>query len=76
MRTIKTYFKGAPFYIASASRNVTLGAPREPIPTFREFRFSGLGQFRPNMVRNKLGRPFQVNKHIVARDADGERDHP
>ena len=29
MRTIKTYFKGAPFYIASASRNV--GFARFPV---------------------------------------------
>ncbi len=26
MRTIKTYIKGAPFYIASSYRNVALGA--------------------------------------------------
>jgi hypothetical protein len=29
MRTIKTYFKGAPFYIASSSRNV--GMVRFPV---------------------------------------------
>jgi len=32
MRTIKTYSKGAPFYIASASRHVEF----YQIPTFRE----------------------------------------
>src|ERR1700681_4901150 len=35
MRTIKTYFKGAPFYIAPSSRNVAFGlipSYREPVP--------------------------------------------
>src|ERR1700680_4690773 len=35
MRTIKTYFKGAPFYIASVYRNMAFGRVG-PISTFRQ----------------------------------------
>ena len=54
MRTIKTYFKGAPFYIASASRNVAFALrspefPHDDNPVSQDLAVT-TGFFKPTLL--------------------------